>query len=182
MGQEDSFIQQYAKSFVKGLQDVAGGKIRGVLGSAKHFLGDGSTRYGANEGTATVLNFKNYIQHNVKGYRGAVSSQVGTVMASYSSVNFVPNQFNSMLLMGVLREEEGFGGFVISDYDDIIRAQRMSLPRTFINVTEGDAYALMVNSGIDMIMLSSHKGLISSQLQRILKEAKKAVNKDMVFV
>lgn len=43
------------------MQDVAGGKIRGVLGSAKHFIGDGATRYGANEGTATVLNFKNFI-------------------------------------------------------------------------------------------------------------------------
>jgi hypothetical protein len=30
------------------LQDISGGKIRGALGSAKHFLGDGSTRYGAN--------------------------------------------------------------------------------------------------------------------------------------
>lgn len=46
---------------MKGLQDVAAGKIRGVLGSAKHFMGDGSTRYGANEGAAVVNNFKNYI-------------------------------------------------------------------------------------------------------------------------
>ncbi len=30
------------------MQDISGGKIRGALGSAKHFLGDGSTRYGAN--------------------------------------------------------------------------------------------------------------------------------------
>lgn len=48
MGQEDSFIEQYAKSYVKGLQDIFGGKLRGALGSAKHFIGDGSTRYGAN--------------------------------------------------------------------------------------------------------------------------------------
>lgn len=56
-------------------------------------------------------------------------------MISYSSINFVPNSFNSMFMMGVLREEEGFGGFTISDYDDIIRAEKMSLPRTFINLT-----------------------------------------------
>ena len=61
MGQEDNYIELYAKSYVKGLQDVSSGKIRGVLGSVKHFIGDGSTKYGANEGSSTVLNFKNYI-------------------------------------------------------------------------------------------------------------------------
>lgn len=48
MGQEDNYIELYAKSYVKGLQDVFSGKLRGVLGSAKHFIGDGSTKYGAN--------------------------------------------------------------------------------------------------------------------------------------
>lgn len=48
MGQEDDFIQKYAQSFVKGLQDVSNGQIKGVLGSGKHFFGDGSTHYGAN--------------------------------------------------------------------------------------------------------------------------------------
>lgn len=98
-------------------------------------MGDGATRYGANEGTTLVNNFKNFVEHNIKGYRGAINSSIGNVMISYSSINFVPNSFNSMFMMGVLREEEGFGGFTISDYDDIIRAERMSLPRTFINLT-----------------------------------------------
>jgi hypothetical protein len=40
----------------------------------------------------------------------------------------------------------------------------------------------MVNAGVDMIMLSSHKALITTQLERIIKEAKKAVSKDYVFV
>lgn len=40
----------------------------------------------------------------------------------------------------------------------------------------------MVNAGVDMIMLSSHKALVTTQLERIIKEAKKAVSKDYVFV
>lgn len=39
----------------------------------------------------------------------------------------------------------------------------------------------MVNAGVDMFMLSSHKGLISSPLERIIKEAKKAITHDRVF-
>ena len=125
-------------------------------------MGDGATRYGANEGTTLVNNFKNFVEHNIKGYRGAINSSIGNVMISYSSINFVPNSFNSMFMMGVLREEEGFGGFTISDYDDIIRAERMSLPRTFINLTESDAYSVMMNAGVDMFMISSHKALITT--------------------
>lgn len=45
----------------------------------------------------------------------------------------------------------------------------MLLPRTLINMTEENAYTLMVNAGIDMIMLSSHKALVTTQLERIIK-------------
>jgi len=58
----------------------------------------------------------------------------------------------------------------------------MSLPRTFINVSEYDAYTMMTNAGVDMYMLSSHKGFITSPLERFIKNAKRAVNKDHVFV
>jgi len=52
---------------------VKNGKINGALGTAKHFFGDGSTQFGANEGSASVLSFKKYIDHNIQGYIGAVN-------------------------------------------------------------------------------------------------------------
>jgi len=73
------------------------------LGSAKHFFGDGSTLYGTNMGNANVLNFKNYISHNTKGYIGSVKSNVGSVMISYSAINWVPNSINSEFLLNLLR-------------------------------------------------------------------------------
>jgi len=36
----------------------------------------------------------------------------------------------------------------------------MSLPRTFVNLTEENAYVVMVNSGVDMIMMDSHRALV----------------------
>ena len=154
MGQEDSYISDYASAFIKGIQDVSNGKINGVLGTAKHFFGDGSTKFGANEGSASVLNFKKYISHNIQGYMGAASQDVGSVMCSYSAINYVPNSYNSAFLTGLLRSDIKFGGFTISDYDDVLRSEGMTLPRTFMNMTEDRGYALMMNAGIDMIMLS----------------------------
>lgn len=98
---------------------MSNGQITGALATAKHFLGDGSTLYGCNEGNANVLNFKNYINRNSRGYIGAVKSNVGSVMVSYSAINWIPNSINSHFLLGTLREDIGFNGFTISDYDDL---------------------------------------------------------------
>lgn len=121
LGQEENFIYLYGKEFVRGLQnvDTVNGKINGVLGSVKHFLGDGTTLYGANQGDARVYNFKNYINHNIQGYKGAIESEIGTVMASYSAINDVPMSINSYYLQSLLRTDLGFDGFVISDYDTV---------------------------------------------------------------
>ena len=81
----------------------------------------------------------------------------------------------------MLREDIKFGGFTISDYDEVIRTETMSLPRTFMNMTEDRGYALLINSGVDMIMLSAERGLVEKQLDRIIKEAKKVVSKDLLF-
>lgn len=103
MGQEEDYVEKYAQAYVKGLQDVSNGKINGVLGSVKHFFGDGSTLYGCNMGNANVMNFKNYINHNIRGYIGSANENIGSVMASYSAINWIPNAINSQYLMGLLR-------------------------------------------------------------------------------
>ena len=109
---------------MKGLQDVSAGKIKGVLSTAKHFLGDGSTRYGADQGSSSVVNFKNFVNHNDQGYIGAVKEEVGSVMASYTAVNYVPNSFNSAYMLGLLRADLNFGGFILSNYNEVEREHR----------------------------------------------------------
>ena len=46
MGQEDEWIYKYSKAVIEGLQGKPGA-LTGILGSAKHFIGDGATMYGA---------------------------------------------------------------------------------------------------------------------------------------
>lgn len=40
-------------------------------------------------------------------------------MSSYSAINGVPNGINPTLLTDKLKNEEGFDGFIVSDYDEI---------------------------------------------------------------
>lgn len=99
--------------------DVNGGKVNGVLGSAKSFFGDGATRFGANEGSSSVMNFKTYLEHNSPGYKGAIKSGLGSVMISYSGTNLVPNAYDSYLKLGYLRENLGFTGFTTTSYNEL---------------------------------------------------------------
>ena len=138
MGQESDWIQQYAQKYVTGLQSVTNNRISGVLGSVKHFFGDGATYYGANEGDTRVYNFTTFVGRNTKGYIGAIASEIGNVMASYSGINDIPMSINSYYLQNLLREELKFGGFVISDYDvlsKVLSTQPASPTSSFPQVT-----------------------------------------------
>ena len=46
LGQEEDYIYKYAKSYTEGLQGTPA-SLTGILGSAKHFYGDGATLFGA---------------------------------------------------------------------------------------------------------------------------------------
>ena len=106
MGSDPDLIYEYAAAFVEGAQlpNPETGKMDGILASAKHFLGDGATFWGIDQGNNTVYNMKAFLERNYQGYSGAVSQCVGNVMCSYSAVNFIPMAANSFLLNGVLKE------------------------------------------------------------------------------
>ena len=122
-------IYQYAAAFTEGLQGKEG-SFTGVLGSVKHFIGDGATLYGADEGNARVSNFKTFINHNGQGYNGSSSAGVGSVMCSYSAINWLPMALSPML-QTTLRNDYDFDGFIISDYDELNKLKKQKLPTDF---------------------------------------------------
>lgn len=68
MGVNPTEIKQFAKAYVKALQADDGTHITGVLASTKHFLGDGATFNGNDEGNAKVYNMTNFLEVNLAGY------------------------------------------------------------------------------------------------------------------
>lgn len=95
MGSDANMIRQYGQAYVEGLQGKQGSS--GVIGSAKHFIGDGATMYGADEGNVRVSSFSTFIQNNVQGYIGAVQADIATVMCSYSAINWVPMAISPLI-------------------------------------------------------------------------------------
>ena len=87
-----------------------------VLATGKHFLADGGTDAGDDQGDARISEEELRDLH-APGYVGAIDAGVQVVMASFSSWNGVKTHGNRYLLTDVLKERMGLDGFVIGDWN-----------------------------------------------------------------
>lgn len=117
---DPALVSSYTGAMVRGLQGPpAGGRILAqgkVLASTKHFLADGGTEGGVDQGDARISEEALRDIHGAP-YGPAMREGVATVMASFSSWNGVKMTGNRSLLTGVLKDRMGFGGFLVSDWN-----------------------------------------------------------------
>jgi beta-glucosidase len=117
---DPALVRRYAGAMVRGLQGAPGGshavQSGHVAATAKHFLGDGGTRDGIDEGD-TAASEPELIRVHAPGYLSAIEAGVMTVMASYSSWQGRKLHGNASLLSGVLKDRLGFDGFVVGDWN-----------------------------------------------------------------
>ncbi len=139
-GESPELAETLGAAVVRGLQDAADDSA--VLACAKHFLGDGGTFNGKDQGDTRVSEEELRRVH-LPGYAAAIKAGVGSVMVSYSSWNGARMHGNAHLITDVLKGELGFAGFVVSDWAAI---DQMS-PDYAADIERA------VNAGIDMIMV-----------------------------
>jgi len=113
-------VASFAGRMVEGLQGKAGAPdfLDGshVMVSVKHFLGDGGTTGGKDQGDTKISEAELARIHNA-GYPPAIAAGAQTVMASFNSVNGEKMHGNRHLLTEVLKERMNFGGFVVGDWN-----------------------------------------------------------------
>ena len=121
---DPALVRSYAGAMVSGLQGKLGSPIS-VLATAKHWLGDGGTFHGVDQGE-TRTSEANLASTHAAGYYGALKSNVQTVMVSYSSFTDTATgkrwgkmHGNAHLVGDVLKRRLGFNGLVVSDWNGI---------------------------------------------------------------
>lgn len=128
---------------------------------------------GIDEGNTRVYDFQSFYKKNMQGYKGAISANVATIMASYSSILGYPMSINAPILTDKLKFEEGFDGFIISDYDELGKIAEQGLPTGWFTMHPDDAVCYLVNAGIDMMMLPVYKegiiGIYQNQVKMCLE-------------
>jgi beta-glucosidase len=118
--QDPALVRRYAGELVRGLQGEPGSinavQNGHVAATAKHFLGDGGTGDGADQGD-TEVSERQLIRVHAQGYLSAINAGVMSVMASFSSWQGAKLHGNASLLTEVLKRRLGFDGFVVSDWN-----------------------------------------------------------------
>ena len=157
-GEDPEIVASYAGPMTRGLQGVL---VEGrplapdrIAGSAKHFLADGGTTDGVDQGDAAMPE-SDLVAIHAQGYVPAIDAGVLTVMASFSSWNGVKITGNSTLLTDVLKTRMGFEGFIVGDWNahgQIPGCSNESCPQA-------------INAGLDMFMApDSWRGLYRNTL------------------
>lgn len=131
-----------ATAAVKGFQGADLRETGRIAACAKHYLADGGTQGGHDQGNA-VMSEEELRRIHMPGYISAIKAGVVTVMASFSSFNGTKMHGNKYLLTDVLKGELGFKGFVISDWAAIDQ-----LPGSY-----ADQIQTSINAGVDMVMV-----------------------------
>jgi beta-glucosidase len=158
--EDPSIARSYAPAMVEGLQGRAGtpdfmGPGR-IIATAKHFVGDGGTSQGKDQGD-NPSNEEQIRDIHGAGYPPAVEAGVQAVMASYNSVRGQKMHGNRELLTGALKGDMHFDGLVVGDWNG-----HGQLPGC-----SATSCAASVNAGLDMYMApDSWKGLYESTLKQ----------------
>jgi beta-glucosidase len=156
---DPAIVAAYAGAMTLGLQaELVAGRPLGALNvaaSPKHFLADGGTVDGRDQGDAR-LSEAALIARHAPGYPVAIDAGALTVMASFSSWNGVKHHGNASLLTGVLKGRMGFQGLVVGDWNghgQVAGCSATDCPQA-------------LNAGLDLYMApDSWRGLFDSTLK-----------------
>ena len=155
-----------AAASVEGLQGNNLSSNETILACAKHFVGDGGTTGGDDQGN-TIASEEQLREIHMAGYIEAINKNVGSIMASYSSWNGIKMHGNQYLLTDVLKTELGFDGFVVSDWKGV-------------DQLDGDyreAVKRAINAGIDMVMVPDRYIYFISVLKGLVNDNEVSIDR-----
>jgi beta-glucosidase len=141
---------------IRGLQD------NGAAACMKHFLGEGQTINGRNQGNALLD--RAGIERILPPYREAIAAGAISLMPSFSSVNGIKMHEHKELLTDLLKGEMGFEGFVVSDWAAIEQLSGKTYKEKIANA---------INAGVDMVMATNGRNNwvnFTIQLQKLVNE------------
>ena len=146
-----AIVADYAYEVVAAIQE------QGMAATAKHFIGDGGTYRGVDQGD-TRLDLETLLKVHGQGYYRALVAGVLSVMASFNSWNGDKIHGSKALITDVLKGRLGFQGFVVSDWNGVGQVEGCTVDRC----------AQAINAGIDMIMAPEDwKALLFNTVEQV---------------
>ena len=146
-GEDPYLVSRMGVAAVRGFQgDTLPIGENHVIATLKHMTGHGQPESGTNVGPASI---SRRVLREVffPPFEAAIKeANALSVMASYNEIDGVPSHMNHWLLTDVLRDEWGFGGYVVADYEAVMQLE------TLHHVAEDSAAAARraITAGVDI--------------------------------
>ena len=151
LGEDVYLTKTMGSKIILGYQGLGDIDNKHVAACLKHFVGYGFPRTGRDR-TPALIPERTMKEHHLPPFEKAIKAGALTVMINSGEVNGIPGHANKHLLTTVLKEEWGFSGFTVSDWEDFIKLYKEAQTDSTIK----DAIATGINSGVDMSMVPNN--------------------------
>lgn len=160
-GEDPYLVASFVGQYIQGVQEA------GALAAAKHFPGHGDTSEDSHAKLPILKIDKNRfnILESIP-FKKAIQSNVDLIMSAHiafpkiTGEDYLPATLSKKILTGLLREELGFHGLIVSD------ALNMGGIRE--NFTEGEASVLALEAGVDILLYTEDvEGVINTIIKAI---------------
>jgi len=160
-GEDPYLASELAVAMVEGFQGDDLSAPGTIAACAKHFAGYGAAESGRDYATTNIP--ENELRNvHLRPFKAAVDAGVVTLMASFSDLSGVPATGNEFLMREVLRDEWGFDGFVVSDWNSIHQLAVHGL-----TADDNESALAAATAGVDMDMAGN---VYESQLPDLVEQ------------
>ncbi len=174
---EDPYLgSQIAIQRIKGYQGDDFNSPFSIIACPKHFAAYGAAE-GGRDYNSVDISLRTLYNVYLPPFFAAIYQGAGSIMCSFNEISGIPSSANKQLLSDILKDEQGFKGLVVSDWNSIGELMQHGIAKD-----ESEAALLSIKAGVDIDMESSiyfnqlaklvHDGIINSSL---LDEAVKRV-------
>jgi beta-glucosidase len=146
-GEDPYLIGELGAALIRGYQGQGLDDPTAVLATAKHYAGYSETQ-GGRDSSEADLSRRKLRSYFLPPFERAARAGAMTFMTGYQSIEGVPSTANRWLLVDVLKNEWGFRGVVVTDWDNVGRLVREQQ----VCATYTDAAIVALRSGNDIIM------------------------------
>jgi beta-glucosidase len=166
-GEDPFLIGEFASAMIRGYQGGGLDDPDAVLATAKHYAGYSETQ-GGRDASEAVLTRRRLLSYFLPPFERAAAEGCMAFMTGYQSIDGVPSTMNTWLLVETLRRKWGFGGVLVTDYDNVgrlVKDQRVCADYV-------EAAALAIKSGNDLVMATPEffEGCIEAVRRGLLAE------------
>lgn len=149
-GEDPYLAGELGAAIVRGYQgdDISDGEH--ILACAKHYIGYGDA-VGGRDSVDTEMTFRKLKETFLPPFARAVEAGVATIMTAYGSIDGTPFTASERAMRTILRDELGFAGFVVTDWDNV--ASLVNNQHVAADLDE--ASLLAARAGNDMMMTTT---------------------------